>query len=114
MIVTSDQGDTRGERMKVWTDKEGNKLSFKEFMGRWKKGIEGITPLQQAKSNFISGWIMVVGIVAGIVASLFNIKNFWWVIIILVAALINSIINQIAAWQRYKTYRSIDESLKEL
>ena len=29
-----------------WKDRQGNKISFKEFMKRWRTGVEGITPLQ--------------------------------------------------------------------
>ena len=45
--------------MKVWKDKKGNKLTPKEFMTRWKQGIERVTPLQQTQ-NQINGYVIVM------------------------------------------------------
>jgi len=70
-------------------DKEGNELSRKEFFSRWKKGIEGITPLQQTKTQMHSSFIMIIGILAGIVICIIGIKTLWWLLIILVGALLN-------------------------
>ena len=36
---------------KILKDKEGNKLTFKEFMAKWKDGIENITPLQKLRTQ---------------------------------------------------------------
>lgn len=45
--------------MKIWKDKQGNKLTAKEFMQRWKEGIQRVTPLQQTQ-NQINGFILVL------------------------------------------------------
>lgn len=45
--------------MKVWKDKAGNKLTAKEFMQRWKEGIQRVTPLQQTQ-NQINGYFIVL------------------------------------------------------
>ena len=70
--------------MKVWTDKKGKELTYKEFIGRWKEGIQKITPLQQARVQVRSTIIMLIGILAGIIVSIMNFNKIWWVTIILV------------------------------
>jgi len=61
--------------MKVWKDKEGNKLTYKEFIGRWKEGIEGITPKQRIKSQMTGYKITMLGMILGIIFSLLDIKS---------------------------------------
>ena len=56
-------------------DKYGNKLTWKQYGERWKKGIEGITPYQQARTTYKSTYIIIIGIVLGIVYSIINIKH---------------------------------------
>lgn len=62
--------------MKIWKDKKGNKLTAKEFMQRWKEGIERVTPLQQTQ-NQINGYLLVLigelwGVYYGIITAT------WW------------------------------------
>lgn len=62
--------------MKIWKDKKGNKLTAKEFVQRWKEGIERVTPLQQTQ-NQINGFILVlVGELWGIYYSILA-WNLW-------------------------------------
>ena len=96
-------------KMKIWTDKQGNKLTPSEFMARWKEGIMQVTPLQQTKSVINSTWIILIGVICGIVISLFNFKQLWWVLIILGGALINTSISQIATYQKYKALKDIED-----
>lgn len=63
-------------KMKVWKDKKGNKLTAKEFIQRWKEGIERVTPLQQTQ-NQINGYIVVlIGELWGIYYALAS-KTLW-------------------------------------
>jgi len=39
-------------------DRYGNKLTWKEFISRWKEGIEGITPSQRIKTQLKLGEIL--------------------------------------------------------
>jgi hypothetical protein len=50
------------------TTKEGEKISWKEFMKRWKSGINGITPQQRLKNELISTGISEVGYIVGLIA----------------------------------------------
>ena len=83
-------------------DKDGNKLTWKEFFARWKKGIEGITPLQQAKVIYQNSFIMLLGILLGIIFSLFRFKDLWWLTLILTSAFVNTLVVQIGNFQKYQ------------
>jgi len=86
--------------MKIWTDREGNKLTFKEFMQRWKEGIEGITPVQQTVTQIYSTVITLIGIIAGIVITIINIETTWWLLIILVGAFGNTSVQLLGLYQK--------------
>lgn len=98
--------------MKVWKDKQGNALDSKEFLAKWKKGIQAITPLQQASINFKNHWIIIFGIICGLVISLFHFKNYWWASIILVGALINSVVQQIGNYQKLIDIRRMESVIR--
>lgn len=95
--------------MKILKDKQGNKLTRKEFMERWKKGIEMITPLQQVTFQIRSTWIMLVGVVCGIGISLYAIDTLWWLLFILVGALGNTGVQQIGLYQKRIVFEKQNE-----
>ena len=84
----------------IWVDKKGNKLTFKEFMVRFKSGLEGVTMLQKVALQIWSTIIMLIGILCGIVITLFVFKTAWWLTIILCAALFNTLIQLLSLWQQ--------------
>ena len=88
-------------------DKAGNYLTWKEFMARWRKGIEGITPLQQTNTQLVSTIIMLVGIVAGIVITLFAIKSLWWLCLVLFGALGNTLVSYLGLYQKKQVLKRI-------
>ena len=85
---------------KFWTAKDGTKLTFKEFMDRWKEGMKGITQYQQTAMQLRSTYIMLIGILCGFVITFFNLKNLWWLSIILGAAFFNTLISGLGLWQK--------------
>jgi len=97
-------------------DKEGNKVKFKEFMKRWKHGIEGITPLQQAKTNLWGNWIVLSGILSGmIINALVRMKDQWvWIEVVLAGSLVLVVIQMIGGFQRYWRFKEIDKAQREL
>lgn len=97
-------------------DINGNKLKFKEFMKRWKEGIEGITPLQQAKTVLLGNWIVVSGILSGmIINALVRVKSqWWWIEIILLGSLILVVIQMIGGLQKYWRFKAIEKAQREL
>lgn len=97
-------------------DKEGKKVTTKEFFKRWKSGIEGITPLQQAKTSLMGNWIVLSGIVSGMVVNaLVRMQDqWWWIEIILGGSLILVVIQMIGGFQKYWRFKEIDKQMKEI
>lgn len=98
--------------MAFWKDKEGNELTYKEFMERWKTGMKGITQYQQTKMQLNSTYIMLIGIACGFVITLFNLKNLWWLSIILGAAFFNTGISALGLWQKKIALWAIEKMIR--
>ncbi len=82
--------------------KAGEKISWKEFMRRWGKGIERVSAYQQVKMQIISTWIILIGVLCGFIITLFAFKQVWWLTIILGGALFNTSIQLLGLWQKKK------------
>ncbi|GEM_PF-2428592 len=54
--------------VKVWKDKEGKKITAKEFGQRFKDGINNITPVQKLKNEVRSTFTMLIGYLVGLVS----------------------------------------------
>ena len=93
-------------------DKEGNKLKFKEFMKRWKKGMEGVTPLQQVKTTLWSYPLIFGGIIWGIVVTIIN--KTYWMSLLLVGALPITVIQVLSQWQKFRVLKRVDAAMKVL
>ena len=100
--------------MKILKDKEGNKLTFKEFMGKWKEGIDGITPLQKLGTQMTATRIQLLGIFFGLVVSGIAYKNLWWVGIILLGALINTVVMYLGLRQQRNNLLEHEEMCEEM
>ena len=97
-----------------WKNKDGNKLNYKQFMERWKNGIRGITPYQQTKMQLNSTYIMLIGILCGFVITFFNLKNLWWLTIILGAALFNTGVSALGLWQKKVALEDMEKVFQEI
>jgi hypothetical protein len=93
-------------------DKFGNELTWKEYMSRWKKGIEGLTPYQKIKSQIWGTRISLLGIVLGIIASIIAFKNLWWVLVILIGALIVTGTQYLSLVQQRKLFEDIEKQFE--
>tara|TARA_R100000750_G_C2343403_1_gene95183 strand:+ start:12 stop:332 length:321 start_codon:yes stop_codon:yes gene_type:complete len=93
-------------------DKEGNYLTTKEYLERWKKGIQSVTPLQQTKISLQGVVLVLIGVVVGIVSSF--MIGIWWLVIILCGSLFLTVINLIGTLQRYYSLKEIDKQFKEM
>ena len=98
-------------RKYFWKDKQGNELSFKEFILKWKSGLSGITPRQKLKWNLIATKISLLGIFLGLLVSFYGFKNLWWVSIILTGAFINTFIQYISFKQQIDIFENIENDL---
>lgn len=101
------------KKRKIFKDKEGNKLTFKEYIERWKGGIENVTPLQQAKIQLSGTKITLLGLFLGLCVSIYGWRNLWWVGIILIGAILNTGIQFLATKQKKKLYQDIEDKFKE-
>ena len=97
---------------KFWTDKNNNKLTYKQFMDKWKEGMKGITPFQQTRMQLNSTYIMLIGILCGFVITFFNLKNLWWLSIILGAAFFNTGVSALGLWQKKVALQTIEDVSK--
>lgn len=70
--------------MKIWKDKKGNKLTAKEFMQRWKEGIERVTPIQLTQNQINGFFVVMVGELWGIYVAILSLQ--YWLILILIGA----------------------------
>lgn len=100
--------------MHFWKDREGNKLTFKEFLARWKTGLQAVTPLQQVVWQMWSTWIILIGIVCGIVISCFAFKQVWWLTIILIGAFFNTSVQMLGLWQKASLLKSFTFNIKDI
>lgn len=84
------------------------------FIQRWKEGIKQVTQLQQLKIQQRSNWITIIGLLCGIIVMAFNIRQWWWIEIILGAGVMNQSMVLIGTKQKIDTIQKIEDSLKEL
>ncbi|RLG10587.1 hypothetical protein DRN69_08810 [Candidatus Pacearchaeota archaeon] len=93
-----------------WKAKDGSKLTFKEFMNRWKSGIEGVTPLQQKKIALLSYLPIFAGIIWGIVVTIMG--KVYWLTLILCGSLPITTIQFISTLQQYSSIKKVEEAMK--
>lgn len=67
--------------MKVWVDRKGKAVEGKEFMERWKQGIQMVSPLQTIKVSLFGYIIVFLGIIWGMVLTAWTKQ--WWLLTIL-------------------------------
>ncbi len=98
--------------MIIFKDKVGNKLTFKEFISRWQKGIEGITPIQKLKTQLTGTKIMLLGLFLGLCVSIYGWKNLWWVGIILIGALLNTGVQYLGLKQQKRLLDNLEKQFE--
>lgn len=95
-------------------DKQGNKLTTKEYMKRWGEGIEGITPQQKLDTQLTGTKITLIGIFLGLCVSLYGYKNLWWVALILCGAFITTWVQYISFRQQKRIFKQLDLESEEV
>ena len=95
-------------------DKQGQLLTWKQFFHRWKEGIDGITALQQTNSQIQATLIMTVGVLCGLVISIINWKNVWWLTIVLTGALFNTLIQLLGLLQKRNILKRFEINTMEV
>jgi len=95
-------------------DKQGQLLTWKQFFHRWKEGIDGITALQQTNSQIQATLIMTVGVLCGLVISIINWRNVWWLTIVLTGALFNTLIQLLGLLQKRNILKRFEINTMEV
>lgn len=91
-------------------DKYGNKLTTKEFFSRWKKGIEGITPIQKLGTQQWGTLISLIGLFCGLIISICAWDKLWWVTIILIGAIINTGVQYLGTTQQLNQLKILERA----
>lgn len=91
-------------------DRAGKEITFNEFMVRWKEGIKNVPPIQQTAASLWGGGIVLIGIVWGIIFSLYMAQ--YWLSLILVGSFVLSAIGLYGNWQKYLALKKIDDSMR--
>ena len=83
----------------------------KEFVSKWKTGIDMITPLQRTKVDLVSYSIILLGMVLGIII---NIRaKVWWLVIVLSGSLCLVGLTYLGAIQKYRILSKFEKEVKE-
>ena len=99
------------KRKYFWKDREGNKLTFKQFLKRFKQGVSGISPLQQTKTTLWSMIPIFGGLLWGATATFF--LGTYWLTLILTASLPITTMQFISTLQKYWNFKKIEQAQKE-
>ena len=81
----------------------------KGFLDKWKDGIAMITPLQSAQATQKGNYVMLIGFIAGMITMFFNLKQWWWIELILGAGLFNHIIMMIGVQQKINMLNKFEQ-----
>ena len=91
--------------------KTKERVSWKEFFRQWKDGMNRITPLQQCIIIQFGQLISLVGVIWGIVFSV--IIGYYWMMVILIGALIVVGTQLLGNWQKKFILKQIDAAMKQ-
>lgn len=94
-----------------WKDREGKKLSLKEFLSRWKTGMTELTPLQQTRITLWSFIPIFAGLIWGIVVTFLG--GTFWLTLILIGSLPITTIQFLSNIQKYSAQKKIEELMKK-
>lgn len=94
--------------------KSGEKITGKEFMKRWKSGIESLSPIQRLQNDKRSTFTMMIGYLVGLIALIIkfdlipNKALSVALIIIFLGAFWSNLIKWIALRQQVKLFKNMD------
>jgi len=98
--------------MKIKIRRTGEVVTIKQFFQRWKQGMQEVTPLQQCQVNQLGFITIFIGVIWGIIFSIY-LKQ-WWLSIILIGSLIVSSTSFLANWQKKNILKKIDKEMKQI
>jgi hypothetical protein len=80
----------------------------KTRLERFKEGVAMITPLQSLSAQQKGNWVMLVGLLCGIVVMAFKISQFWWIEIILGAGTFNQLVTMLGIQQKINLLKKME------
>ena len=101
--------------MKVWKDKAGNKLTAKQFLKRFKEGVDTITLIQKLKNEARSTFTMLIGYIVGLLSLIIYREAFvvqWFtyaLIIIFLGATWSNGLKWVVLRQQLKQLQNLDK-----
>ena len=87
-------------------------MKVKEFMRRWKEGIQKVTPFQQIKINLVGNVLVVIGVIIGLITS--SMLGIWWLFIILLGSLFLTSMGLLGNIQKYFALQKIKIQMEDL
>ncbi len=94
-----------------WKMRGGEEITSKEFLKRWRDGLEGVTPFQQTKIALWSYVPLLAGILWGLAITF--IGGVYWMALILFATLPITLVQVLSTWQKYRRLKLIEEVMKK-
>jgi len=91
-------------------DKSGKEITTKEFMSRWKQGIQDVTPYQQVQINIFGSILVLIGVIIGLII-MYSTKT-WWLFIILCGSLFLSSTSFLSMLQKYFVLSKINQMME--
>lgn len=91
-------------------DKYGNKLTIKEYLARWREGIDGITASQKLKAQQGGTRITLTGLFLGLAVSIYGWEKLWWVGIVLIGAIINTGVQYLGQRQQLNQLKKLENT----
>ena len=85
-------------------------METKEFISRWKGGIEMVTPLQRTKVDLVSYTIILIGMILGIIINVH--AKVWWLVIVLSGSLLLLVMTYLGVIQKFKMLTKFEQEVK--
>ena len=99
-------------------DKAGNKITFKEFMTRWKQGIDNITPIQKLENDVRGTFITLLGYIFAMGAVIWKFNDIGLLSIGLILIFLGSVVTTGLKWialkQQLKFIKNLDVESEEV
>ena len=94
------------------TTKTGERITYAEAYERFKIGMTKVTPLQMAEISNWGYYLVIGGIIFGVISTL--ITKAWWMAVILIGSLVLTAVGFLGNWQKVKALKTQDDMIKQL
>ena len=85
-------------------------MKVKEFFKKWAEGIKAITPFQQIKVNLVGSFLVIIGVIIGLITTF--LLKVWWLFIILLGSLFLTSMGLLGNIQKYYVFKKINNEIE--